>query len=63
MVDLNTEVEQRHQEFLELLASRSNSQYSDTASLVCSNSDGAYWYANRCPERLEVFLEEAAGEA
>jgi hypothetical protein len=35
MVDLTAQVEQQHQEFLELLASGSNSQYSDTASVVC----------------------------
>ncbi|KAJ7205437.1 hypothetical protein GGX14DRAFT_397575 [Mycena pura] len=32
--DLNTKIEQRHQEFLELLASGRNSHYSDTESMV-----------------------------
>jgi hypothetical protein len=37
MVDLDGHLEQRHQEFLEFLASGSNSQGSDTASLVRPN--------------------------
>jgi hypothetical protein len=59
MVDLNTQVEQRHQEFLEVLASGNNSHYSDTVSVVCPISDGAHRSANS-PER---FLEGAAGKA
>jgi hypothetical protein len=62
MEDLNARVEQRHQELLELLASENDSLYSDTASLVCPISAGACRYVNRRSERLEVFLDRAAGE-
>ncbi|KAJ6600258.1 hypothetical protein DFH09DRAFT_1355610 [Mycena vulgaris] len=41
MAGLNAQVEQRHQEFLELLASGSNSQYSDTASGIEGVSHGS----------------------
>jgi hypothetical protein len=58
IVNLGAEVEERHQEFLEMLAARS---HSDEMSSVCA-SIGIYFMLTAAPGRSEAFPKLAAGE-
>jgi hypothetical protein len=59
MVNLNAEADQRHHELLQL---SSDSQYSDTASVVSSIADSEFSSANGARERWKAFPDRAAGE-